>query len=196
MGYTEEGINVIQEAEALYKEIAEREKLIDTSASEDVAPGVKLRHLIDPQGWLPFIMIRSDEVCQLLTGRKMWNAAYISDPMALRGLSAVDPRTLDEEKLAGLDLPGSFSQEIPHGAKSIIALEGLRASVSFKNEQCFLRNLPKAYFIHGMIEEGECLPAVPPELFFAIEMNKQTLSVLPTLTQIMSASPEMHEVKR
>lgn len=196
MDHESETRTVVQEAEAFYKEIAEREKLIDVSASEDVAPGVKLRHLIDPQGWLPFIMLRSDEVCQLLTGQKMWNAAYVSDPMALRGLSVVDLQTLDEEKLVGLDLPGSFADSVPKGAKSIIALEGLRSSIDFKNNQCFLKNLPKAYFVHGMIEEGECLPSVPQELFFAIEMNKQTLKVLPTLSQMMNASHEINEVKR
>lgn len=193
---TDQKLSVVDIAENFYKELSKQEGIIDTSASNDVAPGVKLKHLIDPQGWLPFIMIRSDEICQLLTGKKMWNAAYISDPMALRGISVEDPINLSDEQKGKLDLPGETSDIMPIGVKSILALEGLRSAITFKNNECYLNNLPKAYFIHGMIDEGDSLPPIPPELFFALEINKNTLKCLPILNEVMSLDSELNGVRR
>lgn len=196
MGSTTETKSVVQVAEQLYRSICEKEGLIDTSASEDVAPGVKLRHLLDSQAWLPFIMIRTDEICQLMTGVKMWNAAYVSDSMALRGLAVVSPESVPEEGKEGVVLPGPDADLIPNGAKNMFALAGLREAIEFRNDQCYLRNLPKAYFIHGPIDEGHALPSVPPELFFATRMNAQTIKVAPELARTMGVDHPSQEVSR
>lgn len=188
--------NVVKNAIDFYQSLCESQGLLNVSASDDVAPGVKLKHLIDNQGWLPFIMIRTDEICKMLTGQRMWDAFYVSDPMALRGLSVSDFDSLDTERQKEVDQDDRPSAEIPEGAKSLIGLSGIKSAISFRNDQCYLMNLPKAYFINGLLSEGDFLPSLPVELFFAREMNELIISSLPALNQVMNLSPASHEVSR
>lgn len=189
-------IKIVKDAENFYKSLCEQEGILETSASDDVAPGVKLKHLIDSQGWLPFIMIRSDEICKILTGQRMWDAFYVSDSMALRGLSVSDFDSLSEAAREDVDSADRPSLKIPDAAKSFIALQGLKTAINFQNDQCYLRSLPKAYFINGLISEGECLPNIPVELFFSMEMNQHILDSVPTLNQIVDPAFAKPEVPR
>lgn len=187
---------IVKDAENFYKTLCEQQGILETSASDDVAPGVKLKHLIDSQGWLPFIMIRSDEICKMLTGQRMWDAFYVSDPMALRGLSVSDYDSLPEGQKEEVESEDRPTVAIPNAAKSIIALSGLKTAINFKNDQCYLKNLPKAYFINGLISEGECLPSLPVELFFSMEINQHTINSAPYLNQIAEYAAAKPEVSR
>lgn len=188
--------NVVKEAENFYKNLCEQQGILETSASDDVAPGVKLKHLIDSQGWLPFIMIRSDEISKMITGQRMWDAFYMSDPMALRGLSVSDYDSLSDDGKKSIDSDDRPKIVMPEGAKSLIALSGLRTAINFSNDQCYLRNLPKAYFINGLISEGECLPSLPVELFFSMEMNQYIMESVPALNQLVDYEAAKPEVSR
>lgn len=187
---------IVKDAEIFYKSLCESKGIIETSASDDVAPGVKLKHLIDSQGWLPFIMIRSDEISRMLTGQKMWDAFYVSDPMALRGLSVADFDSLGPDQKEQVDPDTRPTIAMPSAAKAMIGLAGLKTAINFKNEQCYLRNLPKAYFINGLISEGECLPDLPVELFFSMEINQHVIDSAPALSQIAEYAVSKPEVSR
>lgn len=54
-----------------------------------------LPYLVDPEGWLPVWMLKSDELCVLLTGFRLWDVFYKADSDCLEGCKAVEMSSLN-----------------------------------------------------------------------------------------------------
>lgn len=81
----------IKAAEALFKDIIVQSGFKDDSVSVDNMewPDIIVPLLADPQGWLAYFMLKSDEMCIQQTGKRLWNVAYQADDDCIEGVRPI-----------------------------------------------------------------------------------------------------------
>jgi hypothetical protein len=164
----------ISDAELIFKKIIMRQKMAKFNI-EGWENDIVLPFLTDPDAWLGIWMLRSDEICQVLTERRLWNVAYQANKDCMEGMRPVvinDENINDENIDTYLKYPSFEPEEIPYSLRFAIcrsafvdSLNVIENSVSIKSLYSF------GYEIKKPLEHGDFLPCATTDVLLAKQMN-------------------------
>lgn len=164
----------ISDAELIFKKVINRQKMSKFNI-EGWENDIVLPFLTDPNAWLGIWMLRSDEVCQLLTGRRLWNVAYEANKDCMEGMRAVG---ISEENINSknidtyLKYPSFETNEIPYGLRFAMCRSAFMDSLNIEGNSVSLKSLYSfGYELKKPLEHGDFLPCTSTDVLLAKQMN-------------------------
>lgn len=164
----------ISDAELLFKRVISKQKMnkFNIKGWEN---DIVLPYLTDPEAWLGIWMLRSDEICQVLTNRRLWNVAYQANNECMEGMKPVSISE-DMYDLPNIDTylnhPVFKGDELPNGLRFIICQAAFLDSLEIEGNHVSIKALYSfGYELDKPLEHGDFLPCANSDILLAKQMN-------------------------
>lgn len=170
----------ISDAELLFKKVIAKQKMNKFNI-QGWGNDIVLPYLADREAWLGIWMLRADEICQIMTNRRLFNVAYQADGECMEGMKPVvitDEMKEIENIESYLKYPAFKDNEIPLSLKFIICQSAFLDSLIIEGNNVSIKTLYSfGYPQDKPLEHGDFLPCISSELLLARQMNSFQLDI-------------------
>ncbi|WP_137297100.1 hypothetical protein [Psychromonas sp. SP041] len=167
----------VEDAISFFKEIIMANGL-EYHAVNEFEERVFLKYMADPMGWLSSWMLRSDELCALITGSRMWDAYYVRNSESMRLMTPINSDAMKDERTMATQSYESFPLAddigVPLSVKYAIANSAFKETlILYPNQKVDIKLTTGFYDIKKELEDGEVLPFQSPTHLNALFLNRQ-----------------------